>query len=299
MAKQLDWQSDGKDWPNRALSRFVEAGGQRWHVQRTGKGEAVLLLHGTGASTHSWSGLLPLLSKQFDVLAMDLPGHAFTQNLHRLDVSLSGMVRALTGLLGAEHFKPSFIIGHSAGAAIAVKLAPELAPPPRQVIALNGALKPFGGPAGLIAPLMAKALAINPFAYRALARGGRDPARVEKLIEGTGSRPGQDYLRFYGRLFGNPAHVSGTLSMMASWDVVDILPPFGRAGLVLHQITGANDRAVPPQLADDLAQRLRWATVSRLPGLGHLAHEEDPARVAAAIFDRLGAAAIPARRSGT
>lgn len=299
MAKRLDWQSDGKDWPNRALSRFVEAGGQRWHVQRTGKGEAMLLLHGTGASTHSWSGLLPLLSKQFDVLAMDLPGHAFTQNLHRLDVSLSGMVCALTGLLAAEHFKPLVIIGHSAGAAIAVKLAPELAPPPRQVIALNGALKPFGGPAGLIAPLMAKALAINPFAYRVLARGGRDPARVEKLIEGTGSRPGQDYLRFYGRLFGNPTHVSGTLSMMASWDVVDILPPFGRAGLVLHQITGANDRAVPPQLADDLAQRHRWATVSRLPGLGHLAHEEDPARVAAAIFDRLGAAAIPARRSGT
>ena len=33
MAKRLDWQSDGKDWPNRALSRFVEAGGQRWHAR--------------------------------------------------------------------------------------------------------------------------------------------------------------------------------------------------------------------------------------------------------------------------
>lgn len=299
MAKRLDWQSDGKDWPNRALSRFVEAGGQRWHIQRAGKGEALLLLHGTGASTHSWSGLLPLLARQFDVLAMDLPGHAFTQNLHRLDVSLPGMVRALTGLLEAERFKPSAIIGHSAGAAIAVKLAPLLAPPPRQVIALNGALKPFGGPAGLIAPLMAKALAINPFAYHALARGGRDPARVEKLIEGTGSRPGPDYLKFYGRLFGNPAHVAGTLSMMAAWDVSDILPPFGRAGFPLHQITGACDRAVPSQLAAELAQRYRWATTTRLPGLGHLAHEEDAARVAGAIFETLGAAIVPVRRSGT
>lgn len=299
MAKRLDWATDGRDWPNRALSRFVEAGGHRWHLQRAGKGEALLLLHGTGASTHSWSGLLPLLAKQFDVLAMDLPGHAFTQNLHRLDVSLSGMVRALTGLLEAEHFKPSVVIGHSAGAAIAVQLAPQLAPIPRQVIALNGALKPFGGPAGLIAPLMAKALAINPFAYRALARGGRDPARVEKLIEGTGSRPGPDYLEFYGRLFGNPDHVSGTLSMMASWDVADILPPFGRAGLSLHQITGANDRAVPPHLADELAQRYPWANVARLPGLGHLAHEEDAGRVAGAILDSLGAAIAPARRSGT
>jgi len=299
MAKRLDWQSDGTDWPNRALSRFVEAGGQRWHVQRAGTGEGALLLHGTGASTHSWSGLLPLLATRFDVLAMDLPGHAFTQNLSRLDVSLPGMVRELMALLDAERFRPSVIIGHSAGAAIAVKLAPMLATPPRHVIALNGALKPFGGPAGMIAPLMAKALAINPFAYRALARGGRDPARVEKLIEGTGSRPGPEYLRFYGRLFGNPAHVSGTLSMMAAWDVSDILQPFGRTGLSLHQITGANDRAVPPGLADDLAQRHRWASAAHLHGLGHLAHEEDAARVAAAIFKALGAGIIPVRRSGT
>ncbi len=299
MAKRLDWQADGRDWPGRALSRFVEAGGSRWHVQRAGQGESVLLVHGTGASTHSWAGLLPLLAKQFDVLAMDLPGHAFTQNIYRPDVSLPGMVRGLTGLLEAEQFRPSVIIGHSAGAAIGVKLAPLLAPLPRQVIALNGALKPFGGPAGLIAPLMAKALAINPLAYRALARGGRDPARVQKLIEGTGSRPGPDYLKFYGRLFGNAAHVSGTLSMMAAWDVSGVMAPFERAGLSLHQITGANDRAVPPQLADELARRYGWASVQHLPGLGHLAHEEDAARVAAAIFGKLGAGIVPARRSGT
>ncbi len=299
MAKGLDWQADGADWPNRAHSRFVEAGTYRWHVQRAGKGEQLLLLHGTGASTHSWSGLFPLLAKRFDTLAMDLPGHGFTRSLRRLDASLPGMVRGLKALLAAEAFRPDVIVGHSAGAAIAVKMAPGLTPLPHAVIALNGALKPFGGPAALIAPVMAKALAINPFASRALAKGGRDPARVARLIEGTGSRPGADYLEFYGRLFGNPAHVSGTLSMMANWDVSGLMPPLERAGLMLHQITGADDRAVPPVHADEFARRFKGVSAEQLDGLGHLAHEEDAPRVAARILAALETARAPVRKAAT
>jgi magnesium chelatase accessory protein len=202
-------------------------------------------------------------------------------------------------LLQAEAFRPSILIGHSAGAALAVRLAPQMSPRPRQVIALNGALKPFSGPAALIAPLMAKALAINPIACAALARGGRDPARVEKLIEGTGSRPGPDYLKFYGRLFGSPAHVSGTLRMMAGWDVSGLMAPFTQAGLALHQIVGANDRAVPASLASELAARYPGITAEHLDGLGHLAHEEDAGRVAASILACVGSQTAAMRRCGT
>ena len=72
------WERDGRDWPNRAFSRFVEAGGLRWHVQVMGQGPVALLLHGTGASTHSFRDLAPLLARQFTVVAPDLPGHGFT-----------------------------------------------------------------------------------------------------------------------------------------------------------------------------------------------------------------------------
>ena len=33
---ELDWLDDGADWPGRAHSRFVAAGGVRWHVRRFG-----------------------------------------------------------------------------------------------------------------------------------------------------------------------------------------------------------------------------------------------------------------------
>ena len=79
MSDRPDWRLDGRDWPNAAASHFVQAGGIEWHVQRKGlQGPSVVLLHGTGAATHSWRGVLPLLAEHASVLAMDLPGHGFS-----------------------------------------------------------------------------------------------------------------------------------------------------------------------------------------------------------------------------
>ena len=53
----LDWERDGANWPLRQHSRFVQTPRLRWHVQYAPHADAqaptVLLLHGTGASTHS------------------------------------------------------------------------------------------------------------------------------------------------------------------------------------------------------------------------------------------------------
>jgi magnesium chelatase accessory protein len=65
-------------WPNHHLSRYVRAAGLRWHVQVAGDGPDMLLVHGTAASTHSWRDLMPIFSQRHRVLAVDLPGHGFT-----------------------------------------------------------------------------------------------------------------------------------------------------------------------------------------------------------------------------
>ena len=78
MTRRLTWERDGRDWPNREFSRFINAAGMRWHVQVMGEGPAVLLIHGTGASTHSFRALAALLAPRFTVVMPDLPGHGFT-----------------------------------------------------------------------------------------------------------------------------------------------------------------------------------------------------------------------------
>lgn len=49
-------------WPQRDHSRALRVGPIDWHVQVAGRGPVLLLLHGSGASSHSWSDLLPRLA---------------------------------------------------------------------------------------------------------------------------------------------------------------------------------------------------------------------------------------------
>ncbi len=68
------------DWPGRSVSRIVQSKPHRWHVQVTGKGPDVLLLHGAGASSHSWASLIGHLDTSHRVIALDLPGHGWTRS---------------------------------------------------------------------------------------------------------------------------------------------------------------------------------------------------------------------------
>jgi magnesium chelatase accessory protein len=279
-AAALDWAHDGAHWPHRDASRFVVAGGLRWHVQVMGTGPALLLLHGTGASTHSWRALLPRLARRYTVIAPDLPGHAFTDALPPAALSLPGVAAVLRRLLETLGVAPAAAIGHSAGAAIATRLALDGYAPLRAVVSVNGAFLPFRGVPGWLFPPVARLLALNPWVPQLVAWRAADPRAVARLIASTGSTLDADGVAFYARLMRSPAHAAGVLSMMASWDLAALERDLPRLALPLALIVGAADGTVRPGEAEVVAARAPDADVFTLPGLGHLAHEEAPARVA-------------------
>ena len=287
------WERDGADWPNRAASRFVEASGLRWHLQEMGPADAppLLLLHGTGAATHSWAGLAPRLAERFRVLAPDLPGHGFTDPLPPGRLSLPGMAAAVRDLLGRLGVAPDVVVGHSAGAAILVRLCLD-GLDPRLLVGLNAALTPFPGIAAVLFPSLARMLFLNPITPRVFAWTA-DRAAVERLIHGTGSRLDPHALDLYRRLFSRPSHVAGALGMMANWDLASLDRAIARLAVPTLLVVGGNDKAIAPDTAFALKDRLRDARVSLLRNLGHLAHEEDPERVAGLILDAFDA--LPAR----
>ena len=278
----LSFAVDGADWPLRTRSRFVDAGGYRWHLQELGDGPLLLLVHGTGAATHSWRDLAPSLAKSFRVLALDLPGHAFTRPLGRLDSSLAGMAGAVAKLLGTLGTEPAIVVGHSAGAAILARMILDKTLTPKLFVSLNGAFWPFDGFAAPLFSAAAKLLFLNPLAPRLFAWSA-DTKAVEKLMRGTGSVIDPRGLALYTTLFANPVHVASTLAMMANWRLEGMerkLPNLGCASLFL---VGAGDRAVPPGPARRLAAGVPQAEFVSVEGAGHLAHEEKPDVVAEAI----------------
>lgn len=277
------WSRDGRDWPNRDASRFVEAGGLRWHVQVAGAGPVLLLLHGTGAATHSWRDLLPPLAARFTIVAPDLPGHGFTAPLPR--PTLPAMARAVAGLTAALDLAPALVVGHSAGAAIAMRLALD-AGGTLPVIAFNGALLPFPGLAAKLFPSLARLLFVNPLVPAIFAMQARNRTTVARfLARATGSTIKARGIDLYARLFARSGHVAGALGMMANWDLEALAADFAGWTAPLLLAYGDRDAAVPPSVAREVARRLTGAEARAMPRLGHLAHEEQPATAARLIVD--------------
>jgi len=278
----LLWNKDGIDWPHREASAFVEAAGFRWHVQRMGDpaAPAMLLAHGTGAASHSWRGLMPLLARHYSVIAPDLPGHGFTQSplAHRL--SLPGMAADLAALLRVLKVEPAIVVGHSAGAAILARMCLDGKIDPRLLVSLNGAFLPYGGAAANFFSPLAKMLVMNPLVPQFFAWQAGSKGAVQRLLDNTGSSIDPAGVALYGKLVRSPAHVAAALRMMANWDLEPLLKALPALKPLLLLVVAANDRAIAPAQAQRVREILPRAMIERIPGLGHLAHEEQPQLIA-------------------
>ncbi|MFM7396979.1 MAG: alpha/beta fold hydrolase BchO [Gammaproteobacteria bacterium] len=272
-----DWEREGVDWPNRQHSRFVDAAGLRWHVQDAGEGPVCLLVHGTGASAHSFRDVLPKLSPFFRVIAPDLPGHGFTSRPHEdSGLSLSGMAEGLVQLLAVLGVSPTLAVGHSAGAAILCRAGLDGALHPAELISLNGALLPLSGfkhPA--VTPFI-RAIASSDWVSKFFARRLESPREVAHMLAATGSTIDAMGMECYGRLSRSPSHAGAALTMMAVWDVRPLERELPRLDVPLTLVVGARDRMILPGEAARVQRLLPSAEVVQFAELGHLAHEERP-----------------------
>ena len=208
LSDRPSWQRDGRDWPNREASRFVRVDHYYWHVQKLGQGPVLLLVHGTGAATHSWRDLLPMLAQHFTVVAVDLPGHGFSDMPSHRSLSLPGMARALGDLMQTLELEPAVAVGHSAGVAILVRMCLDGRIAPDGLISLNGALMPLRGVPGQVFSPVAKLLVSCPMVPQLVAWRASGENVVERLLNDTGSILDAGGLDFYRRLMQSPGHVA-------------------------------------------------------------------------------------------
>ena len=173
-------------------------------------------------------------------------------------------------------------VGHSAGAAILVRMAVERLFAPADLISFNGAFFPVSGAAGLFFSPLARAVAGASLLQKMFARMA-DRKAVERLLRDTGSVIDEEGITLYQRLFSNEGHVAGTLGMMAAWDLHWVPQDLRNLPLPLYLVRASKDRTIQPADAEKAAKLTPRPTIIDIQGLGHLAHEEDPAGAAAII----------------
>ncbi|MGL4573706.1 MAG: alpha/beta fold hydrolase BchO [Burkholderiaceae bacterium] len=279
MASRLQWEVDGQNWPHRKHSRFVHAGGLRWHVQQFGSPAlpTALLVHGTGASSHSWRALASLLSNRLHVVVLDLPGHGFTEApASPAQYSLPGMSALLHELVNSLNLDVRYGVGHSAGAAVLAWMCLENCIHPHKLFGINAALLPLGGAAGKVFSPIAKALWATGVAPHLFAWRASNISVVNRLLGTTGSNIDAQGRALYAQLVRNPAHVGAALAMMAHWDLPLLASRLAGLKTPLVQIVGMRDQTVRPSEAYRVRDLLPSAQIIALDALGHLAHEERP-----------------------
>jgi len=107
-------------------SQFITLGsGARAHYRDQGQrnGPALVLLHGSNASLHTWEPWVAQIGDQFRMISIDLPSHGLTGAVPENDYSQEAMAKFVgefTTALGVDHFA---LAGNSMGGGVAARFA--------------------------------------------------------------------------------------------------------------------------------------------------------------------------------
>lgn len=96
------------------MKSSIEYRGAKLSYQIQGKGRAIILLHGFLGAKEVWKKYIPRLSKQYKVIALDLPGHGESDSLGYLH-SMEIMAEGLKALLETLKIRKCILVGHSLG----------------------------------------------------------------------------------------------------------------------------------------------------------------------------------------
>jgi pimeloyl-ACP methyl ester carboxylesterase len=262
--------------------RSVQAGGLRIRYARRGSGPPVFLVHGFGSSIYTWAEVIPLLARDHDVIAVDLPGFGGSDVPAHFDreVSAELLSRVMDGLAVP---RASFA-GNSLGGALSAVTAARHPERVDRLVLIDAAgynLAPADRPRMLRIVAAVPGWIQRLWPQRPVLRMGLkqvffDDAlvtddKVEEYLAPMarpGARAASRALLKAGETFGLPAALKGVHApTLVIW--------------------GANDVWVPPHDADKFVRDIPGARKVLIANCGHVPQEEKPGEVAALIEDFL------------
>ena len=108
-----------KDKYANEFSKFVEIDGMQVHYRVEGKGMPIVLIHGTGASLHTWDDWTLKLKENYQVIRMDLPAFGLTGPNKSGDYSIKQYTQFLEEFVVKMKLDSMFLAGNSLGGNIA------------------------------------------------------------------------------------------------------------------------------------------------------------------------------------
>ena len=229
------------------------------HLQRDGRGAPLLFLHGAQGLA-GWEPALAKLATAFDVIAPDHPGFGGSAVCDHVE-TVFDLALVHFDLMKALDIPNTHVVGHCIGGWVALEMAIRNSNRMKSLtLASSAGLRLEGFPRADMFIYPQDELAQLLFA-------GNDGASWMQAWRAT---PEQEAI--YDR--------NRAAAARFSWQPRLCNPKLGqwlhRVDVPTHVVWGEHDKVIPPAYAVALKDRIAGATMTMMPGCGHLPHVEQP-----------------------
>jgi pimeloyl-ACP methyl ester carboxylesterase len=256
-------------------SRWTDVEGMHVHYRDRGEGLAVLLLHGSNASLHTWEPWVAGLRDAHRVVTVDFPGHGLTGP--RPDDGRGYAVRDLVEFVDrfadAVDLDRFTVGGNSLGGWVAWEYAVRHPDRVERLVLVDAGGYPMETPGALgFRILMTPGL-------RDLTRWLSPRAAFEASLRDSYGDPSRITPQLVDRYYelnlrdGNRAATIARFSAPFTYEDAASIPSIRVPTLVLW---GAEDHVLPATFAERFGRDIPGAAVHVYPGLGHIPMEEAP-----------------------
>ena len=252
------------------------------HYKDTGTGDpGIVMLHGFGGSTFSWRDALPALASERRVVAFDRPGFGLTTRplpgewTDGNPYSMESQVGLTIGMMDELGLDEAVLVGHSAGAAVALQTA--LSHPERvKALVLVAPAVYGGGPPSWIKPLLRipQIRRLGPLVARRLT-GSLESVLDRSYADSSLITP--EVREGYKKPLQVDDWDRGLWEFTLAAGNGDLADRLNEVSVPTMVITGDSDRIVSPDDSRRVAAAIPGAELVVVPKAGHLVMEERPA----------------------
>ena len=256
-----------------------QADGLTYHYTQSGRGPALLLLHGFTGSAQSWAPLMATLAGEYRLLALDLPGHGRSDApADPTRYAMPAVARDIEALLDHLQIDAAHLLGYSMGGRLALYLALHQAVRWRTLILESAS--PGLATAEERAERVARDEALAEFIER---RGIEAFVRRWEALPLFASQKRLPQARRQAhraiRLDNRPQGLAGSLRGMGTGVQPSLWERLPELACLVLLVAGALDHKFVG-IGQQMAERIPQARLEIVPGAGHTVHLEQPQRYA-------------------
>jgi pimeloyl-ACP methyl ester carboxylesterase len=218
--------------------------------------QSLVFIHGSGGDHSTWSHQYAKLHKNYNIAAIDLPGHGSSEGSGKSDIE--SYCLWLKNLLEILQLKNVILVGLSLGAAINLQFAINYPQTIYGIVTVGGGMK----------------MPVNPLIFEFLKTNPVES--VELICKFSVAKQNRE--KFMEPLMKSLAHaridvLQGDLS---ACDKLDLTQEISKISLKTLAICGAEDKMTPPEFSRQISESISGAKFCLIEGAGHMVMMERP-----------------------